>query len=240
MKCFDAERDDANRIECTERPSSLGWWEQGRWTWPAFIWQSSCFWLCSLAPPQSWTHNISKEKEFLRKLVKANVITDLTNGIWVWPSKGFAFSQKNYRTEDAGNEPGCWGRERTLRTWTLVVCTLPEFLCRGDLSGWLGGNAHICAFWPRGSCLTQPGGTGMDRTPVSGQSDNRVYHFETSEHRMNAWVVWKRRTEGLTDRCRLTDCRRGTDSYSSAKSTSFQRGEENTSLYCLNVFTLTV
>lgn len=31
--------------------------------------------------PQSWTHNISKEKEFLRKLVKANIITDLTNGI---------------------------------------------------------------------------------------------------------------------------------------------------------------
>lgn len=30
---------------------------------------------------QSWTHNIAKEKEFLRKLVKANVITDLTNGI---------------------------------------------------------------------------------------------------------------------------------------------------------------
>ncbi|XP_040026918.1 ST3 beta-galactoside alpha-2,3-sialyltransferase 3b isoform X2 [Gasterosteus aculeatus] len=29
----------------------------------------------------SWTHNISKEKEFLRKLVKANIITDLTNGI---------------------------------------------------------------------------------------------------------------------------------------------------------------
>lgn len=31
--------------------------------------------------PQSWTHNIAKEKEFLRKLVKANIITDLTNGI---------------------------------------------------------------------------------------------------------------------------------------------------------------
>ncbi|XP_054888759.1 ST3 beta-galactoside alpha-2,3-sialyltransferase 3b isoform X4 [Poeciliopsis prolifica] len=30
---------------------------------------------------ESWTHNIAKEKEFLRKLVKANVITDLTKGI---------------------------------------------------------------------------------------------------------------------------------------------------------------
>uniref|UniRef100_A0A1A8FGW0 CMP-N-acetylneuraminate-beta-1,4-galactoside alpha-2,3-sialyltransferase n=1 Tax=Nothobranchius korthausae TaxID=1143690 RepID=A0A1A8FGW0_9TELE len=30
---------------------------------------------------ESWTHDISKEKEFLRKLVKANVITDLTRGI---------------------------------------------------------------------------------------------------------------------------------------------------------------
>ncbi|KAJ8357493.1 hypothetical protein SKAU_G00202870 [Synaphobranchus kaupii] len=30
---------------------------------------------------ESWTHNISKEKEFLRKLVKAKVIADLTNGI---------------------------------------------------------------------------------------------------------------------------------------------------------------
>lgn len=30
---------------------------------------------------ESWTHNISKEKDFLRKLVKANVITDLTKGI---------------------------------------------------------------------------------------------------------------------------------------------------------------
>lgn len=30
---------------------------------------------------ESWTHNISKEKEFLRKLVKAKVIKDLTNGI---------------------------------------------------------------------------------------------------------------------------------------------------------------
>lgn len=34
-----------------------------------------------VVPLQSWTHNIAKEKEFLRKLVKANVITDLTNGI---------------------------------------------------------------------------------------------------------------------------------------------------------------
>lgn len=37
------------------------------------------------APPslsfQSWTHNIQREKEFLRKLVKARVITDLTSGI---------------------------------------------------------------------------------------------------------------------------------------------------------------
>lgn len=32
-------------------------------------------------PSQSWTHNIAREKEFLRKLVKANVIADLTNGI---------------------------------------------------------------------------------------------------------------------------------------------------------------
>ncbi|XP_016123577.1 ST3 beta-galactoside alpha-2,3-sialyltransferase 3a isoform X1 [Sinocyclocheilus grahami] len=30
---------------------------------------------------ESWTHNISKEKEFLRKLVKGGVIRDLTNGI---------------------------------------------------------------------------------------------------------------------------------------------------------------
>ncbi|KAL4608297.1 CMP-N-acetylneuraminate-beta-1,4-galactoside alpha-2,3-sialyltransferase-like isoform X1 [Arapaima gigas] len=30
---------------------------------------------------ESWTHNISKEKEFLRKLVRAKVITDLTSGI---------------------------------------------------------------------------------------------------------------------------------------------------------------
>ncbi|XP_037837769.1 ST3 beta-galactoside alpha-2,3-sialyltransferase 3b isoform X3 [Kryptolebias marmoratus] len=30
---------------------------------------------------ESWTHDISKEKEFLRKLVRANVITDLTKGI---------------------------------------------------------------------------------------------------------------------------------------------------------------
>nr|XP_023410392.1 CMP-N-acetylneuraminate-beta-1,4-galactoside alpha-2,3-sialyltransferase isoform X3 [Loxodonta africana] len=29
----------------------------------------------------SWTHNIQREKEFLRKLVKAHVITDLTSGI---------------------------------------------------------------------------------------------------------------------------------------------------------------
>ncbi|XP_045862398.1 CMP-N-acetylneuraminate-beta-1,4-galactoside alpha-2,3-sialyltransferase isoform X3 [Meles meles] len=30
---------------------------------------------------KSWTHNIQREKEFLRKLVKARVITDLTSGI---------------------------------------------------------------------------------------------------------------------------------------------------------------
>ncbi|XP_074858792.1 CMP-N-acetylneuraminate-beta-1,4-galactoside alpha-2,3-sialyltransferase isoform X2 [Carettochelys insculpta] len=30
---------------------------------------------------ESWTHNIQREKEFLRKLVKAGVITDLSNGI---------------------------------------------------------------------------------------------------------------------------------------------------------------
>lgn len=35
----------------------------------------------SLSHTQSWTHNISKEKEFLRKLVKGGVIQDLTNGI---------------------------------------------------------------------------------------------------------------------------------------------------------------
>uniref|UniRef100_A0A9L0R2J3 ST3 beta-galactoside alpha-2,3-sialyltransferase 3 n=2 Tax=Equus TaxID=9789 RepID=A0A9L0R2J3_HORSE len=29
----------------------------------------------------SWTHNIQREKDFLRKLVKAHVITDLTSGI---------------------------------------------------------------------------------------------------------------------------------------------------------------
>lgn len=31
---------------------------------------------------ESWTHNISKEKEFLQKLVKGGVIQDLTGGIW--------------------------------------------------------------------------------------------------------------------------------------------------------------
>ncbi len=36
----------------------------------------------SLTHTQSWTHNISKEKEFLRKLVKGGVIQDLTHGIW--------------------------------------------------------------------------------------------------------------------------------------------------------------
>lgn len=30
---------------------------------------------------ESWTHNIQREKEFLRKLVKARVITDLSSGI---------------------------------------------------------------------------------------------------------------------------------------------------------------
>ena len=35
----------------------------------------------SLSSLQSWTHNISKEKEFLVKLVKAGVIQDWTNGI---------------------------------------------------------------------------------------------------------------------------------------------------------------
>ncbi|XP_014592813.2 CMP-N-acetylneuraminate-beta-1,4-galactoside alpha-2,3-sialyltransferase isoform X2 [Equus quagga] len=30
---------------------------------------------------ESWTHNIQREKDFLRKLVKAHVITDLTSGI---------------------------------------------------------------------------------------------------------------------------------------------------------------
>ncbi|XP_071005837.1 CMP-N-acetylneuraminate-beta-1,4-galactoside alpha-2,3-sialyltransferase-like isoform X1 [Oncorhynchus clarkii lewisi] len=34
-----------------------------------------------VAIKQSWTHNISKEKEFLIKLVKAGVIQDLTHGI---------------------------------------------------------------------------------------------------------------------------------------------------------------
>lgn len=37
--------------------------------------------LLSLIFFQSWTHNIQREKEFLRKLVKARVITDLTSGI---------------------------------------------------------------------------------------------------------------------------------------------------------------
>ncbi|XP_009330811.1 PREDICTED: CMP-N-acetylneuraminate-beta-1,4-galactoside alpha-2,3-sialyltransferase isoform X4 [Pygoscelis adeliae] len=32
---------------------------------------------------ESWTHNIQREKEFLRKLVKARVITDLTSGFGV-------------------------------------------------------------------------------------------------------------------------------------------------------------
>lgn len=37
--------------------------------------------LCVSTPLQSWTHNISKEKEFLVKLVKAGVIQDWTSGI---------------------------------------------------------------------------------------------------------------------------------------------------------------
>ncbi|RLW05785.1 hypothetical protein DV515_00004828 [Chloebia gouldiae] len=37
--------------------------------------------IAALTRAQSWTHNIQREKEFLRKLVKARVITDLTSGI---------------------------------------------------------------------------------------------------------------------------------------------------------------
>lgn len=60
----------------------------------------STSWLCLIVSNslpflsllQSWTHNISKEKEFLRKLVKANIITDLTNGIWT--SQGGCLSRR--------------------------------------------------------------------------------------------------------------------------------------------------
>ena len=37
--------------------------------------------VCVRSTLQSWTHNISKEKEFLMKLVKAGVIQDWTSGI---------------------------------------------------------------------------------------------------------------------------------------------------------------
>lgn len=49
--------------------------------WPFTPLCSFCF-SFSLTHTQSWTHNISKEKEFLRKLVMGGVIRDLTNGIW--------------------------------------------------------------------------------------------------------------------------------------------------------------
>lgn len=98
--------------------------------------------------PQSWTHNISKEKEFLRKLVKANVITDLTNGIWVYthPQSPSAFPQGLLnRKRGKGSTLG----ERTFRF--RVACTLPGlsyqrrlFEEKKDTGEFLWRVAHMC------------------------------------------------------------------------------------------------
>lgn len=85
------------------------------------------------SPLQSWTHNIQREKEFLRKLVKARIITDLTSGIWGGTAtvlKGTAISIQ-LRTR-AARRP--WQESQLLRdsqcSWkvslTCSVCLLGE------------------------------------------------------------------------------------------------------------------
>lgn len=120
--------------------------------------------------PQSWTHNISKEKEFLRKLVKANVITDLTNGIWVYthPQSPSAFPQGLLnRKRGKGSTLG----ERTFRI--RVACTLPGlsyqrrlFEEKKDTGEFLWRVAHMCLLNQR-LLLTEAGrevGGGIGRT----------------------------------------------------------------------------
>lgn len=119
--------------------------------------------------PQSWTHNISKEKEFLRKLVKANVITDLTNGIWVYthPQSPSAFPQGLLNRKRG---KGSTLRERTFRI--RVACTLPGLSYqrrlfkkkKKDTGEFLWRVAHMCLLNQR--LLLKQGGRwgGIGRT----------------------------------------------------------------------------
>lgn len=96
--------------------------------------------VCCLFPPQSWTHNISKEKEFLRKLVKANIITDLTNGIWT--SQGGCLSWRTWKRRILGNPGPDNTEERDFRggsdgSLKMHMCLLTDRL---PLSGTLKGS----------------------------------------------------------------------------------------------------
>lgn len=114
-------------------------------------------------PLQSWTHNIQREREFLRKLVKAHIITDLTSGIWGGTTtvlKGTATSIQ-LRTRAAR---GPW-QESQLRdtqcSWkvylTCSVCLHQS--CLGSSSSWsetagpMLGTAGGACLWDETSSL---------------------------------------------------------------------------------------
>lgn len=106
---------------------------------------------------QSWTHDISKEKEFLRKLVKANVITDLTNGIWVYnPPLVSRFHPRDY-SSGHWELKNVWERGRTellldlgvLHTARFFFYIKEYYLFKERRKNGLCGAMHTRAFWTK-------------------------------------------------------------------------------------------
>ena len=202
--------------------------------------------------PQSWTHNISKEKDFLRKLVKANVITDLTNGIWVYnpPPVSLGLSQRTFRSGSwEKDQPG----ERKNNPYLGGLHTAGVFISKEnirkskDTGGFLWRVAHMCLLNQRlllieAGVARGPGEDWICRVPVSPWDSHRpplsnVYHFTSLNSLVRAEVTcWQSRCQKFSltywltwrrdrgERNEKEDCDGDGLSISSAKCTSY-RGE---------------
>lgn len=116
-----------------------------------------CLWILFFCFFQSWTHDISKEKEFLRKLVKAHVITDLTKGIWAYTHHQPPSASPSGQWNSAGEWTDV-GRREALGEANLQAGFLHPRRLENRLQEEFCGKMHLCAFWTKDSCSLKPGG----------------------------------------------------------------------------------
>ncbi|PWA13997.1 hypothetical protein CCH79_00017018 [Gambusia affinis] len=119
---------------------------------------------------ESWTHNISKEKEFLRKLVKANVITDLTKAAF----RHFCRNNelKAGLTHGAENRPPA--PAPLSQAWSL-----PEKTKEAE-DMWQGTEAAVCGLCIRGVCSNH---STMRRPYSDGNGSRRNENREVTNCR---------------------------------------------------------